>query len=285
MSKQIAALLMVVTIAIPGLTFGATNSGIKPGSFFYFLDTAFEKISLLFTFYPESKVRKALKYANERLAEIEATSAGEDLAAMKTAVAGYERDIIIATEKSKEVKDAQKAFGLFNLINESSLNQQGVLSGISAKASDEARGVIAGAIEAVKIGREEAQKQISEFEAGDKQSSREIVNPKIPESAFQKRLKSDPEFKGVYGRLNPEDKARAENLRIENRPISPLEGLPSNVFPIFEAPPSDLVLPKCLSSGVVCGVNGKTYVNACLPEQAKIAISHNGSCEANRVGY
>ena len=45
------------------------KSGIKPDSFFYFLDTFSERIGLFFSFGAERKVEKALKYAGEKLAE------------------------------------------------------------------------------------------------------------------------------------------------------------------------------------------------------------------------
>ncbi|MDO8585271.1 MAG: Kazal-type serine protease inhibitor [bacterium] len=113
------------------------------------------------------------------------------------------------------------------------------------------------------------------------QAKPETTEKKIPESALEKRLKNDPEYGRVFQKLNPEDKLRAQNVRtIEDRPVSPLEQLPSNRFPIFEAPASGVVLPNCLSSGTVCAANGKTYVNACLPEQAKVAIAHAGPCGA-----
>jgi len=64
----------MVVFVLPTPASAAANAGVKPGSFFYFFDTTFEKVNLFFTFNPEKKAKKALEYADERLAEIEAVA-------------------------------------------------------------------------------------------------------------------------------------------------------------------------------------------------------------------
>ena len=73
MKKLTILLIPFVLFAfiMPTQASAATNAGIKPGSFFYFFDTAFENVGLFLTFNPEKKAQKALKHADERLAEIE----------------------------------------------------------------------------------------------------------------------------------------------------------------------------------------------------------------------
>ena len=95
---------------MPTQVSAATNAGVKPGSFFYFLDTTFENISLFFTFNSENKAKKALEYADERLAEIEAVAEEKNPNAVKTAIANYESNITLATENQKRLrtKDKQK---------------------------------------------------------------------------------------------------------------------------------------------------------------------------------
>ena len=44
--------------------------GLTPDSPFYFLDTLGEKIGMFFTFGTEKKAEKALKYADEKIAEV-----------------------------------------------------------------------------------------------------------------------------------------------------------------------------------------------------------------------
>jgi len=120
-------LILIILFASPVSASANTKAGIKPGSFFYFFDTAFEKIGLFFTFNPEKKTEKALEYANERLAEVQAIEEGENPDAIKTAIANYENNVALATEKSKEVKDKGQAENLLNLIAGNASRNQEVL--------------------------------------------------------------------------------------------------------------------------------------------------------------
>ena len=139
------------------------SAGVKPGSFFYFFDTAFENISLFFTFNPEKKAEKALEYADERLAEIEAVAEEKNPSAVKTALANYESNVALATEKSKEVKDKEQAENLFTSIADNASRNQEVLSAVLIKVPEEAKAAITQAIEASRKGQEEATKQIAEL--------------------------------------------------------------------------------------------------------------------------
>ena len=143
----------------------AANAGVKPGSFFYFFDTASENISLFFTFNPEQKAKKALAYADERLAEIEAIAEEKNPDAVKTALTNYESNVALATEKSKEVKDKGKAETLLTSIADNTSRNQDALSAVLNKVPEEAKAAIARAIEASKKGQEEATKQIAELKS------------------------------------------------------------------------------------------------------------------------
>ncbi len=65
------------------------KSGIKPDSFFYFLDTLWERIVLFFTFGTERKIEKALTYAGEKLAEAKVMVEKNDSKALKKAIKEY----------------------------------------------------------------------------------------------------------------------------------------------------------------------------------------------------
>src|SRR3989344_1604600 len=137
--------LTVVSILFVSLAFvapvqasAATSAGVKPGSFLYFFDTAFENIDLFFTSNPEKKAQKALGYADERLAEIEAVAEDKNPDAVKTAIANYESNVALATEKSKEVKDKGQAETLFTSIADNASRNQEVLSAILIKVPEEA---------------------------------------------------------------------------------------------------------------------------------------------------
>src|SRR3989344_4428674 len=153
---------MVVFVG-PAFAQTSEQSVVKPGSFFYGFVTTFEKINLFFTFSPEKKAGKALKYAEKRLAEAEAVAGDKNSDAVKTAISGYETNIALAAEASKKVKDETKVENLLNLIAENTSKHQTILSDVLSKVPDEAREAITKAIEASKKGQEEALKQIQEL--------------------------------------------------------------------------------------------------------------------------
>lgn len=175
-------LLLVAAFSLPTSVSAAEESGIKPGSFFYGFVTTFEKVNLFFTFNPEKKVEKALRYAEKRLAEAEAVADEENPDAVKTAVAGYERNIALAAEASKKVKDETRAESMLILIADNTSKHQEVLTDVLAKVPDEAKEAIIKAIEASRKGQEEALKQIAELKQEVAELRQEIVELKKQQS-------------------------------------------------------------------------------------------------------
>ena len=104
-----------------------------------------------------------MEYADERLAEIEAVAEEKNPSAVKTALANYESNVALATEKSKEVKDKEQAENLFTSIADNASRNQEVLSAVLIKVPEEAKAAITQAIEASRKGQEEATKQIAEL--------------------------------------------------------------------------------------------------------------------------
>ncbi len=177
-SFPILVLLLVVVFSLPAPASAVTSAGIKPGSFFYFFDTTFENISLFFTFNPEQKAQKALEYADERLAEIESVAEEKNPNAVKTAIANYESNVALATEKSKEVKDKGQAETLLNSIVDNNSRNQEVLAAILIKVPEEAKEAITQAIEASRKGQEEATKQIAELKGEIEKLKNEVAELK-----------------------------------------------------------------------------------------------------------
>jgi len=154
----LSILLISLAFVAPMQVLAASNAGVKPGSFFYFFDTTFENVGLFFTFNPEKKAQKALEYADERLAEIEAVAEEKNPDGVKTAIANYESNIALATKKSKEVKDKGQAETLLNSIADNNSRNQEVLASVLIKVPEEAKEAITQAIEASRKGQEEATK-------------------------------------------------------------------------------------------------------------------------------
>jgi len=188
MKKLTALSILLISLAFvaPAQASAATNAGVTPGSFFYFFDTTFENISLLFTFSPEQKAQKALEYADERLAEIEAIAEEKNPDGVKTAIANYESNIALATEKSKEVKDKGQAETLLNSIADNNSKNQEVLTAILIKVPDEAKEAITQAIEASKKGQEEATKQIAELKGEVEKLKNEVAELKAKDEELGK---------------------------------------------------------------------------------------------------
>ncbi|MBI2054521.1 MAG: hypothetical protein HYT39_00245 [Candidatus Sungbacteria bacterium] len=183
-STIVLALLLVVAFSLPASASAATNPGVKPGSFFYFFDTTFEKIGLFFTFSSEGKARKALEYADERLAEAEVVT--ENAEAVKTAITNYESNIAFAEEKSKDIGDKEKAGALLTSIADNTSKHQEVLTDVLAKVPDEAKEAITRAIEASRKGHEEAMQKIAELKGEVEQLKQEVTELKAKDEEREK---------------------------------------------------------------------------------------------------
>ena len=211
------ALLLVVVFSLPASASAATNPGVKPGSFFYFFDTTFEQISLFFTFSPEKKAEKALAYADERLAEVEAIAEEQNSNAVKTAITNYESNIALAAEKSKEVQDKGKAENLLTLIANNASKNQEVLSAVLIKVPDEAKEAITQAIEASKKGQEEATRQIAELKSEVEQLKKEVAELKAKDETQTKTVEELGKQKSESGSAP----AKSPTPPVSEKPATP----------------------------------------------------------------
>ena len=78
------------------------NPGITPDSPFYFADIWGERIGLFFAFGEDAKVEKALGYAEERLAEVNAMMIRNNLRATIQAADGYDGCLALATQHMEQ---------------------------------------------------------------------------------------------------------------------------------------------------------------------------------------
>ena len=200
MKKLTALSILFLSLAFvaPIQVSAATSAGVKPGSFFYFFDTASEKINLFFTFNSEKKVQKALEYADERLAEARESANENNPKAVEKAMTGYKEEISLATEKSKGLKDEERAKELLNIVSENTAKHQELLAGVLEKVPEEARQAILNAIEVSKKGQAEAVKQITELKSEIEKLKKEVEELKAKNEAQTKeteeikKQKSEP---------------------------------------------------------------------------------------------
>ena len=212
----LSILLISLAFVVPVQASAATSAGLKPGSFFYFFDTTFENISLFFTFDSENKAKKALGYADERLAEIEAIAEEKNPNAVKMAIANYESNIALATEKSKDVKDKGQAESLLTLIEDNSSKNQEVLAAVLIKVPEEAREAITQAIEASRKGQEEATKQIAELRGEVEKLKQEVAELKAKNEAETAKAEAEARAATEVERQNTEkNKAEGQAIRVE----------------------------------------------------------------------
>lgn len=173
----IASILFLAVIFVTPVSVSANsvNPGIKPGSIFYFFDTAFEKINLFFTFNSEKKVEKALEYADERLAEAEAVANENKPESVEKVMENYQEKISLATEKSKEIKDEEKAKELLSTISENTSKHQETLTEVYNKVPDEAKQAVERALSTSMKAQEQANEQIAELKTEIKELKQQIV--------------------------------------------------------------------------------------------------------------
>jgi len=106
MRKVIIAPLICIlafTFCVTGAAYaqednGLADPGITPDSPFYFADKWAKQLALTFTFRAEEKVHKALHYANERLAEVDAMLARNRIREATEAENGYQKCLEIANQ-------------------------------------------------------------------------------------------------------------------------------------------------------------------------------------------
>lgn len=80
------------------------NPGITPDSPFYFVDVLGKNIGLFFAFGPDAKAKKAIQYAEERLAEAQAMAAKNKSKEVERAANGYGKFVTMAGEKAQEAR-------------------------------------------------------------------------------------------------------------------------------------------------------------------------------------
>jgi len=161
---SITAILLFGLLFIPPVVVSAeTGAGITPGSFFYFLDTTFEKMGSFFTFNSEKRIQKALEYAEERLAEAEEVANNDKPGKVSEAMAGYEKEISFATNKSRGLEDEGVAEKLLNTISDNTERHQATLLNVLGQVPEGAKEAIITAIDVSKKANDEVRKQITEL--------------------------------------------------------------------------------------------------------------------------
>lgn len=182
---------IVLPIIIFSLLFGAIvfaqeaelpNPGLTPDSVFYFLDTLGEKIGMFFTFGAEKKAEKAMKIAEEKLAEVKAMAERNKTKALEKANQKYQEFLDLASQRAKEAKEKGKDVEkLVTLISEKTLQHQEVLLKVFEKVPQEAKKGIEKAIEVSEMDFKEAVRAVSGAKKEELEKKGEEIKIKIGE--------------------------------------------------------------------------------------------------------
>lgn len=167
------------------------SPGLTPDSPFYFFDTLGEKIGMFITFGADKKAKRALQYAEEKLAEAKVMAGNNKNQALGKAAQKYQEFLELANQNVEEAKEEGKDVDeLAALIFEKTAQHQEVLAEVLERVSEEAKTVIKKAIEVSRKGSEKALQAVS----GDKKQEliQKILIQKIGEQKAKTESGEEP---------------------------------------------------------------------------------------------
>jgi len=143
---------------------GLPDPGLTPDSPFYFLDGLGKNIGMFFTFGNEAKARKALQYAEERLAEARAMADKDRVKETERAASEYDKFISQVQKRLEEAGKSGASDNVSDNISErvalATARHLAVLDSVKDRVPEKARDAIARAIEASKNGQVDALKAL-----------------------------------------------------------------------------------------------------------------------------
>ena len=162
--KKITIVLLIsilaITIFSAGIAYAQNEElpdpGITPDSPLYVFDNWGKKLGMLFTFGSEAKTKKAIAYAEERLAEAQAMAIKNRIREEERATLGYGEFLAIATEKMEETRNEGISNNMSELVALATSKHLAVLDRISDEVPDEAKEAISRAREASMNGQQNA---------------------------------------------------------------------------------------------------------------------------------
>jgi len=104
---MVLALILVLSVSSTAFAQDETtlpDPGTTPDSPFYFMEQLGKQFSLMFTFNAEAKVQKALRYADEKLAEMDAMMTQNKIKSATKASEGYQNCLKIAAKYMEQAR-------------------------------------------------------------------------------------------------------------------------------------------------------------------------------------
>ena len=152
--------ILVISLLFSGTAYAQEDElpdpGIPPDSPFYFLDNWGKNIGLFFAFGPEAKARKALEYAEERLAEAQAMAVKNRIREVEQAANGYNEFLTIVAERAEEARQQGVSDNISEKVALATSKHLSVLDRVKETVPEQAREAIAQAREASINGQQNA---------------------------------------------------------------------------------------------------------------------------------
>jgi len=166
--------ILALTFCFGGVAYAQEEArlpdpGITPDSPFYFADKWAKQLTLMFTFKEEAKVRKALQYAEERLAELDAMLAKNRVREATEANNEYQNCLAIATKSMERTQ--VKGTGTSEMVALAASKHLEILNDRIADAPQNAQVVLTQTRERARICQEAALRSMVQ---GDPEKAAEI---------------------------------------------------------------------------------------------------------------
>jgi hypothetical protein len=170
MKHRLSGIIMVSFVLVSMLFSGAAyaqdkelpSPGITPDSPFYFFDKLGKNIGMAFTFGSEAKARKALQYAEERLAEAQSMAARNKIKEMERATGEYDKYMARVQEIMGEIKQKDQSDNISEKVALATARHLDVLEKVKEQVPEKAREAIEHAREASINGQVNALRVLAE---------------------------------------------------------------------------------------------------------------------------
>lgn len=205
----VVLVLFLATTPVLAQENGLPKPGITPDSPFYFLDLLGEKLSMLFAFTAESKAKKALAYAEERLAEAQAMMEKGNSKAAEVALRYYEGNVEAAQDRIEQALSLGRDMTeVIAIVGEATAKHTEVLEGLLEKVPEQARKGVEKALEVSEHGHNTALEKLEKIQSGEIPGNQEQATEALS--------------KGKEGGVK--EKGRGEqNLKEAEKPEVPVE--------------------------------------------------------------
>jgi hypothetical protein len=152
--------LLITALLVSGTAYAQDEElpdpGMTPDSPFYFFDKWGKNLGMFFTFGPEAKARKALEYAEERLAETQAMAAKNRVREMIQAANDYDGFMAMVNERAEEARRLGTSDNISERVALAISKHLSVLERIKEEAPEQAKEALERAREASMNGQANA---------------------------------------------------------------------------------------------------------------------------------